>query len=128
MRELLLVCSGGALGSGARYLVGLALARLAPGGTLAVNLLGSFAMGLLIYLGLEARAVTPLVRLTLATGVLGGFTTYSSFNQELLLMLRAGSWAAAAGYLAGTVLGCLAAGALGWWLGSLIAPPASLAQ
>ena len=101
MTRFLLVCLGGALGSGARYLVGLAT----PHGTLIVNLSGSFCIALAMALMRPSDA-----RLLIVTGVLGGFTTYSAFNEETLQMLRAGTWGAAMMYVALTVLGCLAAG------------------
>jgi CrcB protein len=120
VRPLLLVCLGGALGSGARYLVGVASGRLTglgvPWGTLAVNVLGSFAMALVMQAGRRA-ALSPTAVLTLTTGVLGGFTTYSAFNEQLLGLVRGGTWGSAALYFGITVAGCLTAGALGWAVG-----------
>lgn len=109
--RLLLVCLGGALGSGARYLISISL----PQGTLIVNLLGSFAIALVI-------AVMPPtdVRLMIVTGVLGGFTTYSAFNQQTLEMLRTGGWGSAAVNVSVTVLGCLAAGWVGVWVAKMV--------
>lgn len=104
MIRLLLVCLGGALGSGARYLVGITV----PQGTLVVNLIGSF----LIALAMESLRAGDL-RLMIVTGILGGFTTYSAFNEETLRMMRAGTWGLAALNVAGTVIGCLAAGFVG---------------
>jgi len=115
--RLLLVCLGGAAGSGARYLVGVGLGRWLgtgfPWGTLAVNILGSFLLGAVMELGLRFGAIPADLRLFLATGVMGGFTTYSSFNYELLGYAERGAWAAGALYLGTTVAGCLAAGLLG---------------
>jgi fluoride exporter len=111
---------GGAVGSIARYHVGVWLdrpGRAMPWGTLAVNLAGSFLIALLLQLALRHDAITPTMRLALATGVLGGFTTYSTFNQETLRMAQQGSWGAAAAYVAITLLGGLAAGAAGWAIG-----------
>ena len=112
MEKLLLVCAGGALGSGARYLVGQwSVAKLGTGfpwGTLAVNLIGSFAIALLM-----KPDFSPSTRLFLTAGVLGGFTTYSAFNQETLVYMQAGELAKAFGYAAVTLLGCLAAGYAG---------------
>jgi CrcB protein len=110
---------GGALGSIARYHVGLLTARRfsgLPWGTLAVNLLGSLLLSLLVHLALRGRVDEP-VRIALGVGVLGGFTTYSSFNHETLALLQQGAWPRAAAYVALTVLGGLACGALGWSLG-----------
>ncbi len=114
MLRLLLVCAGGALGSGARYLVSTWTARALgadfPRGTLVVNVTGSFVLALLLA---RADAVSPEARLFLGAGVLGGYTTYSSFNYETLSLFDGGSPAVAAANLALTVLSCLVAGALG---------------
>jgi CrcB protein len=92
--RLLLVCAGGALGSGARYLVSTWAARALgadfPRGTLIVNVLGSFLLALLLGLAGTREAITPEARLFLGAGVLGGFTTYSSFNYETLALLERG--------------------------------------
>jgi CrcB protein len=114
--RLLLVCLGGALGSGARYLTATALAQLTgprfPWGTLAVNVLGSFAIELVLQAGARAGLSATAV-LTLTTGVLGGFTTYSAFDSQVLALARGGTWGLAAAYLATTIIACLAAGLLG---------------
>src|SRR5437762_636973 len=84
--RLLLVLAGGALGSGARYLVSLwTLDRFGgafPWGTLAVNIAGSFLIGLLATLADEGGRIGPEGRVFLVAGVLGGFTTFSSFSLE----------------------------------------------
>jgi CrcB protein len=111
---------GGAIGSIARYHVGEWLnrpARAMPWGTIAVNLVGSFLIALILELALRHDAITPTMRLALTTGVLGGFTTYSTFNQETLRMAQEGTWSAAAAYVAITLIGGLAAGAAGWAIG-----------
>jgi CrcB protein len=108
MTRFLLVCLGGALGSGARYLVALSL----PYGTLVVNLAGSF----LIALVMEAMSPSD-VRLMIVTGLLGGFTTYSAFNEETMRLLRAGTVGAAFVNVGITVAGCMAAGYVGWVVG-----------
>ena len=116
MARFLLICLGGAVGTGARYLFSTAMKRAFgnfPFGTLGVNVIGSFLASIVMVLALEKSALSPDMRLILVTGVLGGFTTYSSFNYETLNLLQEGSWALGLGNLAATVLGCLAAGALG---------------
>lgn len=117
MDRLLWVCLGSALGGGARYLVSLAALQLFgagfPTGTLAVNLLGSFGIGLVMVIGLETLWMSPAARLFLTTGVLGGFTTYSTFNYETLGFVGEGDWLRAALNVVGTLVGCLAAGLLG---------------
>jgi len=117
MLRLLLVCLGGALGSGVRYLVGAwvasALGGGFPFGTLLINATGSFLISVVMYLGLAAGVVGPDLRVFLAVGILGGYTTYSSFNYETLALVERGAWIRGALYLAATLLGCLAAGGLG---------------
>jgi CrcB protein len=117
------ICLGGAVGTGLRYLVsGWALRALGPEfpyGTLAVNVAGSFLLGLVMHVGLTTELLPPEVRVVLATGVLGGFTTYSSFNYETLQYLQQGRLGLAAANLGATVLLCLLAGLLGVWAGRL---------
>jgi CrcB protein len=117
MSKLLLVCAGGALGSGARYLVGTwagqAFGPGFPWGTLAVNLVGSFLIGAIMVLGLETGALSTEMRIFLAVGVMGGFTTYSSFNHETLALAQRGQWGLAAAYVGVTVLGGWVAGLAG---------------
>src|SRR5215212_4856949 len=98
---LLLVCLGGALGSGARYLVALAT----PRSTLLVNLIGSFCIAMAMSLMKHSDA-----RIMVVSGMLGGFTTYSAFNEETLQMLVSGAYGGAAWNVVVTVAGCLAAG------------------
>lgn len=113
-----LVALGGALGSMARYATqSLAQARLGvgfPWGTLAVNLVGAALMGLLM--GALAGRGSPTA-LFLGTGVLGGFTTYSAFNQEVLNLAMGGEAGKAALYAGGTLLGALLCGSACFALG-----------
>ena len=125
MARFLWICLAGAAGTGARYLLSTWLSRASgsalPWGTLAVNLLGSFLLGAIMEIGLTTAILPPTLRLTLATGLMGGFTTYSSFNYETLQYLRSDSWLLASVNVGATVLGCLAAGMLGIWAGRLVA-------
>ena len=107
--RLFLICLGGAIGSGARYLVALAAA---PVGTLTVNLTGSFLMGLVMYAAAATR-MSEDVRLTLTAGILGGFTTYSAFNHETTTLLRSGAWMIASLNVLATLIGCFVAGLAG---------------
>jgi len=123
--RLLWIGAGGALGSVARHLLDGWIQRLVPGpfpaGILAVNALGSFLLGLVMTI-LEARgALDSTLRVTLAAGVLGGFTTYSSFNYQTLELLRQGDWTRGGLNLLATVLACLAAGYLGLATGRWVA-------
>ena len=118
MSRFLWVCLGGALGTGARYLVSGWAARLLgpsfPYGTLVVNAAGSFLLAALMCVGTETTAISPTTRLVLATGVMGGFTTYSTFSYETMRYLQEGAWGIATLNVVSTVVGCLAACLLGW--------------
>ncbi|QDX26074.1 fluoride efflux transporter CrcB [Sphingomonas suaedae] len=113
MVHLLLVMLGGAIGAGARHLVGRAtFALFGPGlplGTLTVNILGGFAMGLLVG-WLAARAGgDQALRYLLGVGVLGGFTTFSAFSLETVLMLQRNEYMAALIYILASVIFSIAA-------------------
>ena len=94
MNTWLLVMVGGSLGAASRYGVGLLTARVwganFPWGTLMVNLVGCFIIGLLFALADRSRLLTPDVRLLLITGYLGALTTFSSFSLETVNAGRAG--------------------------------------
>lgn len=121
MRETLirlgLVFAGGGAGSVSRYLVQEWSVRrfgpVWPAGTMAVNLVGSFAMGALMYLAASTPHLREPWRLALCTGVLGGFTTYSAFNYETVRFFQEGQGALGALYLLATVVGCLGLGLAG---------------
>jgi len=120
MRNLLLVMIGGAIGAGFRYhLSGVASRNLGEGfpwGTLIANLLGGFLAGLLAaFLVGEGPQGEPL-RLFLAVGVLGGFTTFSAFSVETVAMLQRGDAALAGAYVVSSVAGSLMWAFIGWWL------------
>jgi CrcB protein len=114
---LAVIAIGGALGSAARYGAGLLLphdpARGLPWSTLAVNAVGSLLIGVLMVLITEAFAAHPLVRPFLGVGILGGFTTFSSYAAEIRTLLDRGAVAAGLGYLALTVIVALAAVTIG---------------
>ena len=112
---VLSVALGGALGSVARYGVGIVARTAAPGwpwGTLAVNVAGSFAIGVL-FAWFLAKPAPDWVRFGLITGVLGGFTTFSAFSIETVELLRAGATVSALAYVAATMILGLGACALG---------------
>jgi CrcB protein len=116
MNALVLVMAGGAVGAGARHLVGrAALAAFGPGwpwGTLIVNVAGGLAMGLLVGVLARMAAAEPW-RLLIGVGVLGGFTTFSSFSLDTIVMIERGAWAAALSYVALSVVASIAALAAG---------------
>lgn len=113
MERLVWICLGGAVGSGARYLVsGWVLALLGsafPYGTLAVNVLGSLLLGAVMHVGLSTEWMTPTARLALTVGLAGGFTTFSTFSYETFHLLEEGAWALALLNAAATLVACLAA-------------------
>lgn len=118
MITLTQVALGGAIGASLRYLTGLTAIRLAgpgfPWGTLAVNILGSFAMGLIVVLlAKTGNRMAPF----LMTGVLGGFTTFSAFSLDTLTLIERGQTGLAALYATASVLGALTAVFAGLTLG-----------
>ncbi len=92
-----------------------------PWGTLAVNLVGCFAIGLLVPLLQERSVIGPSGRLFLLVGVLGGFTTFSTFGLETWHLIEASEWRFVIGNALGSVLGGLAAVAAGLVLGRMLA-------
>ena len=117
MEKLLYVMLGGALGSGARWLVGVGVAAKVssaiPFSTLIVNVVGSYVMGIVAQHASGNASFSPEKRAFVATGLLGGFTTYSAFNQETIDFVNAGAWNSALFYAAATAVLCLAAGFAG---------------
>ena len=115
MMRFLLVGFGGALGSMARYGVGLAAARVVPGATwpwatMTVNVVGGLLMGLLVgWLSARAGAEGETLRVFAAVGILGGFTTFSAFSLEVVLMIERRQYAAAAAYVLASVVVSVAA-------------------
>lgn len=120
MERLFWVCLGSGLGGGARYLVSLSITRLLGQsfayGTLTVNTVGSFLIGAFMYLSVSGTQLSPTLRLALTTGVLGGFTTYSTFSYETFEYLQNGAWSTALANVLVTLLGCLLATFFGWTL------------
>ena len=117
MVRFLLICLGGAIGTAARYGVSLwagkALGAGFPYGTIAVNVVGSFLLGAIMYVGLSTELISGTTRLVLGTGVMGGFTTYSSFNYETIQLVRERSFRLGLIYVSATLMGCFVAGLLG---------------
>lgn len=119
--ELMAVMLGGALGGVGRLAVGNAVGRRLgthfPWGTLAVNLSGALAMGwLAATLGLPGNDTASPAWSLLAVGLLGGYTTVSSFSLQALTLWRQGQVLLASAYVAATLLAGLGAVALGLWL------------
>lgn len=125
MYHLLLVAVGGALGSGLRHLVNLGALRLLgpafPWGTLTVNLVGCFLMGVFVELLARRFGGSTELRLFVATGFLGGFTTFSAFSLDFAALYERGALAQAFGYVAASVVLSIAALFLGMWLAKSLA-------
>ena len=125
MKHLLLVAAGGAIGSSARHLVNMATLRwfgpAFPWGTIFVNLVGCFAMGVMIELIARRFGASQEMRLFLATGILGGFTTFSAFSLDTAVLWERGAHSLAALYVAATVVGTLTAIFAGLWLARSLA-------
>ncbi|HEX3939604.1 MAG TPA: fluoride efflux transporter CrcB [Xanthobacteraceae bacterium] len=109
----LIVFLGGGIGAAIRHAVNLAAARFIGGsfpfGTMTINVLGSFAMGLIAEYFALRRGLPQHWRLFLTTGVLGGFTTFSAFSLEAALLYERGQLVSAAIYVGGSVVLAIAA-------------------
>lgn len=126
MQAFLLVGAGGALGAMLRYGVSSLAGHLWPSpfpyATLFVNVVGSLAMGVLV--GLLARSLPPMqneIRLFIAVGVLGGFTTFSAFSLDAVTLVERGQWGQSATYMllsVGLSVGALFAGLLAARMGA----------
>ncbi len=120
MTHFLIVFLGGGFGAGMRHLTGLAALRLMgpgyPWGTLFVNIAGSLAMGILIALLGRKLQVTNEIRLLIATGFLGGFTTFSAFSLDVAVMWERGAVTTAVVYILASVILSLLAVFAGLWL------------
>ena len=117
MKYLLFIALGGASGAVARYLLAewahsLWAGRL-PFGTLLVNLLGSFAIGIVYVLVVEKQVIHPDWRGVLMVGFLGAFTTFSTFSLETITLLEAGHTGVAAGYMLASATLCVAVAGAG---------------
>jgi len=109
----LIVFIGAGIGGALRHGVNVGAARLFgygfPFGTFIVNVLGSFVMGLLAGFFVYRAGIPQHVRLFLTTGILGGFTTFSTFSLDAALLIERNSFGAAAGYIVGSVAAGVAA-------------------
>ena len=121
MTHLLLVMLGGSIGAGLRHLANLAALRLFgpgfPWGTMGINIAGSLAMGLFIELLARKFGASNELRLFIATGILGGFTTFSAFSLDFATLTGRGEFASAVFYAIGSVVLSILALFAGIWLG-----------
>ena len=117
---LLAVALGGALGSLARYFVAGAVQSAAwsgfPWGIFVVNISGGFIMGVIVELGALKFHLVPEVRAFLTVGILGGYTTFSTFSLDSVLLIQRGAWGAAAAYMVGSTMLSVLALFAGLWL------------
>ncbi|CAH0341040.1 fluoride efflux transporter CrcB [Rhizobium sp. CECT 9324] len=117
MYHMVLVALGGAIGSVLRYLTGMAALRLMgpnfPWGTLTVNIVGSFAIGLLSHVVMVRFGASDALRLLLITGVLGGFTTFSAFTLDAIVLAERGALVMPLVYVAASVILSIGAAVLG---------------
>lgn len=124
MNNIVAIAIGAAIGANLRYGIGLWAAQRFgtawPYGTFIINLLGCLLIGVLLTLAANRLMLSEPVRLMLVTGLLGGFTTFSTFGYESFTLFNAGNWLAAAGYVGGSVVGGLIAVVIGVGLGRWI--------
>jgi CrcB protein len=110
------IAVGGALGALGRYGVGMLLPTVPgrfPWGTFTINVVGCLLIGVLMVLVTDVFTARPLLRPFLGVGVLGGFTTFSTYDNEIRALLRPGSVPVAFAYLVGTLVAALLAVLLG---------------
>ena len=120
MGNLILVMVGGGIGAGLRHLMGMGAMRLLglafPWGTMLINITGSFAMGVFIELLARRFGASNELRLFVATGILGGYTTFSSFSLEVAMLWERGAALPALAYVLASVVGGISALFFGLWL------------
>ncbi len=124
MERFVLICLGGAIGTGLRYVTsGLAARWLGadfPYGTLIVNVVGSFVIGLVQQVGTASLLIPETTRLFLTVGIMGGLTTYSSFSYGTIRLAEIGAWGPAWINVLATTALCLSVCFLGIAVGKLI--------
>jgi fluoride exporter len=124
VERFLLICLGGAVGTGLRYLTSGVAARWLgadfPYGTFLVNIAGSFLIGVIQEVGTTSLLISDTTRLFLAVGIMGGMTTYSSFSYETVRLAQSGAWAQAWLNVLVTTAICLGLCFLGIAVGKLI--------
>ena len=120
MLHLLLVAAGGAIGASLRHLSSMAAMRLFgpgfPWGTMAVNIIGSFVMGVFVETLVRRAGMPNELRLFVATGILGGFTTFSAFSLDFAVLWERGAMVSALSYALVSVVCAITALFLGLWL------------
>jgi CrcB protein len=124
VERFLFICLGGAIGTGLRYLTSTLAVRWLgvdfPYGTLIVNVVGSFLIGLIQQVGATSLLIPETTRLFLTVGIMGGLTTYSSFSYETLRLAQIGAWGQAWINVLVTTAVCLGVCFLGIVVGRMI--------
>ena len=124
MDRFIYICVGGAIGTGLRYLTSTLAVRWLgvdfPYGTLIVNVVGSFLIGLIQQVGATSLLIPETTRLFLTVGIMGGLTTYSSFSYETLRLAQIGAWGQAWINVLVTTAVCLGVCFLGIVVGRMI--------
>lgn len=122
--ELLSIAAGGALGAVSRFCLGNLISRIIgsalPYGTFVINIVGCFFMGLIMTMIIERGMLSAAWRLLLCVGFLGGFTTFSSFGYETLMLLQEEKIVAVLAYVGGSIILGLMSAALGVAVGKLL--------
>ncbi|MFL5238250.1 MAG: fluoride efflux transporter CrcB [Rhizomicrobium sp.] len=117
---LIAVALGGAVGSVARYIIAGQVQSAAwsgfPWGIFVVNISGGFLMGIIVELSALRLNISPELRAFLTVGMLGGYTTFSTFSLDSALLIERGAWASAAAYMAGSAILSVAALFAGLWI------------
>ena len=120
LKMFLITGAGGFFGSGLRYLSQRWIAQLLPVsfpyGTLFINILGSFLIGIIFALGDKTRVLTPEMRMFLAVGFCGGFTTFSSFSLDSYGLLKDGQYLYFSIYMIASIAACISAVIASIWL------------
>jgi CrcB protein len=124
MNMVLAIAFGGAVGALGRHFVNVGMVAWVghgfPWGTLAVNILGSFVMGVLVHVMAVSWSVSPELRALLMVGGLGAFTTFSTFSLDAVALYERGQLVLAAAYVLASVIGALGALVLGIRLARLV--------
>src|ERR1700742_3790020 len=116
---LIAIALGGAIGSLARYAVATAVQQTSmqfPWGIFVVNVSGGFLMGVIVELSALKLQLSPEMRAFLTVGILGGYTTFSTFSLDSALLIERGAYASAAAYVAGSAVLSIAALFAGLWI------------
>lgn len=124
MSEIIAIAVGGALGALSRFwatnVANVLFGSEFPYGIMIVNIAGSFAIGIVFILLIERTALPTYWGAGLMVGFLGAFTTFSTFSLQALGLMESGRFMAAAVYIAGSVIICILAAALGMFIARLI--------